>query len=226
MAANTTLSSPYWLAVAVLAGTLAGCHSGPFAPKERTSIVTPHTRIAAIEETASKADGSQSEEQIDLTNRLAQQIQSESDPVVRRSIQRAIGEFRTPMARSVLLAGLQDTDPKVRITCCAKLGERGESMAVPALARVLQSDEEFDVRIAAVDALGLIDSPAAVQALGKALADRDPAMQFAGIQALKDSTGESFNGDVESWQQYVNSRTPAASDTVQLAEQPGETNRF
>ena len=143
-----------WFATALAAATLVGCHSGPFAPKERSTVITPAMRISAIQETATKADGSQSQAQISLTDQLASQIRTEPDPVVRRAIQSAVAEFRTPMAREILLAGLADNDPGVRVTCCMRLGERGETVAVAALRRVLETDEDLDVRIAAVDAMG------------------------------------------------------------------------
>ena len=72
----------------------------------------------------------------------------------------------------------------------------------------------------------MINSPEVIPALGVALADRDPAMQFAGIEALRKSTGEDFNGEVSQWQQYVASHSPASADAPQLAERPdGQATR-
>ena len=77
---------------------------------------------------------------------------------------------------------------------------------------------ELDVRLAAIDALGKIPSAETVAALGIALQDRDPAVQFAGVQALKAASGEDFGNDVASWQQYVAGETPKTESEISVAD--------
>ena len=89
-----------------------------FPEKDRTSIITPSMRIAAIREIGTSAEKSDQNEQNQLTQQLASQIQTEPDPLVRQAIQESISEFSAPLARSVLIAGLQDEDIDVRVTCC------------------------------------------------------------------------------------------------------------
>ena len=81
--------------------------------------------------------------------------------------------------------------------------ERNNPTAVGPLSQIVATDADLDVRLAAVDALGEMKSPAAIPGLAAALKDRDPAMQFAGVEAMKNVTGEDLGNDVEAWRQYA-----------------------
>jgi HEAT repeat protein len=61
----------------------------------------------------------------------------------------------------------------------------------------------MDVRLAAARALGETRSPAAVPALGEALSDTNPAMQYRAVQSLKMTTGQDLGDKVDRWQRYV-----------------------
>jgi len=202
--------------IATLASTLvllasAGCTAWPGQQQERTSIITPAMRVAAVEEIGLGANEADSSEQLRLTEQLASQIRTEPDPLVRLAIQESIAEFPVPLARDVLIAGLNDADSDVRITCCQRLGGRTDESVVPALRGVLQRKDELDVQLAAVDALGRISSVESVAALGLALGDRDPAIQFAAVRSLKAATGEDYGNDVAAWRQYTQSEQPQIS---------------
>ena len=155
--------------------------------KENTTVITPAMRIATVREMAAQADDLDSSEQTRLSQQLATQIQTEPDPLVRQAIQETAAEYSTPLAQNILLAGLQDDDLDVRLACCRKLSGRTELAVVNALRQTIERDEELDVRLAAISALGEIPSTESVAALSLALKDRDPAMQYAGVQALKKS---------------------------------------
>ena len=203
--------------VLVLAVSM-GCAVWPFQQKERTSIITPGMRVAAVREMAARAEDADSAEQGRLTEQLATQIRTEPDPLVRQAIQETIAEYSTPLARDVLIAGLNDTDLDVRLACCRKLGERAELVAINPLRKVLESDEQLDVRLAAIDALGRIPSTESVAALALALKDRDPAMQYAGVEALKAISGQELGNDVRAWQQYAESKQPQISPQISVAD--------
>ena len=77
------------------------------------------------------------------------------------------------------------------------------------------ADKDVDVRLAAADALGKIKSPEAVKALAVALDDRDPALQYAGVQSLKTITGRDLGPDVQAWKQVAaGENPPMATPTV------------
>jgi hypothetical protein len=201
-----------------------GCHSffgyrgWPFPEIENTTFVTPTMRKDTIRQFAARADGTDSTDQRAQTDQLARQIQIEPDPLVRETIIRAIGEYHTPLAQQVLEAGLNDDNQLVRVACCQMLGKRADMKSVPVLANVLKADKQMDVRIAAAEALGKIKSPQSVSALAVALDDRDPAMQFAGMQSMKAVTGKDYGGDVQAWRQVASGGTPAPPAAPSIAE--------
>jgi hypothetical protein len=182
----------------------------PFPERELTTYNTPAMRVDAVRDFAMRSTGVDSPEQRQITDQLARQIQVEPDSLVRQAIVQSIAEFRTPMAQQVLEAGLADENPAVRVECCRALGRRAETASVTRLATALRGDKNQDVRLAAVAALGKINSPEAIKALAVALDDRDPAMQYAGVQSLKSITGKDYGPDVEAWRQVAAGAPPAA----------------
>lgn len=123
---------------------------------------------------------------------LKQATKSE-DPVVRREALRSLGKLygRAPLDSDVvmplLLQGLADTDPGVRVVSATYLGIIHDDgpVVVPALIETLQ-DEETEVRAAAATALGSFESEAAtvIPALRKAAGDRDEEVARAAALAL------------------------------------------
>jgi HEAT repeat protein len=180
-------------------------------------------RMASIREFGPRGREADAAEQDRICEQLAQQIRSEPDPIVRRAIQETIGEFNTPLASAVILAGLNDDDRDVRVTCCRLLAKRNDPAAVGPLSQIVATDADLDVRLAAVDALGEMKTPAAIQGLAAALKDRDPALQFAGVQSMKKASGEDLGNDVEAWRQYAARSTGAAQPNSAIAAQPPAT---
>jgi HEAT repeat protein len=114
----------------------------------------------------------------------------------------------------------------VRVKCCQALGVRAEAVSIPALSNVLKEDQDHNVRIAAARALGEIKSPEAVQALTTALDDRDPAMQFVGVQSMKSVTGKDYGPDVEAWRQVAAGKTPEPPKTPSIADRLRRASPF
>jgi HEAT repeat protein len=195
----------------------SGC-TLPFQDRERTSIITPAMRIAAIREAGARARDTDEVEQTKSIDELVAQIRTERDPLVRRAIQEAVSEHSTALARDVLIAGLKDDDTDVRLTCCQKLGQRGEPEAVAPLKDLLESDTNLDVRLAATDALGKINTPESIAALSLAVKDRDPALQYAGVEALKNLSGQDLGNDVKAWQQFTEQGVAPASTKESVAD--------
>lgn len=212
-----------WLVMLALA-SLAGCqsmslpHVWPFAERERTTYHTPKMRMDAIGQIAAKSTGVDSPDQRQITDELARQIQIEPDPLVRVAVVNAIAEFRTPIAQQVLEAGLNDDSQAVRIACCRVLGKRAEPGSVPRLSQALKQDTKLDVRLAAAEALGKIKSPESVKAMVTALEDRDPALQYVGVQSMKALTGQDYGGDVDAWRQLATGNAPPAPKPPSIAE--------
>jgi HEAT repeat protein len=211
--------------IAVLVGlsVLPGCSL--FRDNERTSIITPDMRAASIREFGPRAEDASDSERLAMCEELAKQIRTEPDPICRRAIQETIAEFDVPLASAVLVAGLSDEDRDVRTACCRMLAKRQDESAIAPLSRMIAADADAEVRMAAIDALGKFKSPAAVQGLAAAVKDRDPAMQYAGVEAMKTSSGEDLGNDVAAWRQYADTLpqlnpAPGAGE-VNIATEPG-----
>jgi HEAT repeat protein len=209
------------LAVGLIA--LSGCHSmswpdmWPFPDHERTTFLTPAMRVDTIRQLAAQADQTNSPGQRELTDQLARQIQIEPDALVRKAIIQAMAEFQTPLAQQVLEAALNDSAMAVRIAACQSLGKRGDAQSVDSLAKSLRDDREIDVRLAAAEALGNIKTPESEKALIIALDDRDPAMQYVGVESMKSITGEDYGGDVKVWRQVAAGEAPLHAKAPSIA---------
>jgi HEAT repeat protein len=210
-------ASLLWLA------SLAGCQLWPWQDNERTSIVLPGMRVAAIREMGERADDASSADQLSMCEELVKQIQTEPDPLVRRAIQETIAKFETPQATAVLLAGLSDEDRDVRTACCRLLGKRADPAGIAPLSRIVGADADAEVRMAAIDALGKYKSKDAVIGLAAAIKDRNPAMQYAGVKAMQSASGEDLGNDVEAWRQYAESLGPTSPSgrETSIARTPG-----
>jgi hypothetical protein len=219
--------------LAVCFVAVVGCQSIPYPniwpfPErpELTTYRTPAMRADAISQFSMRSTGEDSPEQREITDQLARQIQIEPDPLIRQAVVRSIAEFRTPMAQQVLEAGLSDENAAVRVACCQALGQRAEAASVPALAKALSSDENVDVRLAAAESLGKIKSPAAIQALVAALDDRDPALQYVGVQSMKSITGKDYGPDVQAWRQVATGANPPSPGEPSVAERIRRVSPF
>jgi HEAT repeat protein len=203
-----------------------GYRGWPFPEHDRTTFLTPAMRIDAIKQFARQSNGTDSEDQRKLTDQLARQIQIESDPLVRRAIIDAVAEFRTPLAPQIIQAGLNDSNSDVRLACCRALGNRAEPLSVANLATALRDDEDPDVRVAAAEALGKIKSDAAMTALVAALDDRDPALQYVGIESMKSITGKDYGSDLEAWRLVATGGAPPESKPPSIAERLRQATPF
>jgi hypothetical protein len=75
-----------------------------------------------------------------------------------------------------LRAALKDADPFVRAIAAYALGVRSDTASADALAQLVQNDEEYVVRIRAIEALALLKMKAEV--IESAMQDRDPGVPF------------------------------------------------
>jgi hypothetical protein len=225
------------LAMCVIA--LGGCRSlsmpefWPFPERERTTFTTPAMRASAIAELGARSTRVDSQDQREITDQLARQIQVEPDPLVRQAVVRAIAEFKTSMAQQVLEAGLADQDEMVRIACCEEIAKRATETelgagptSIASLSKALREDKDQNVRIAAAKALGSMKSPEAIQALTIALDDRDPAMQYVGVQSMQSITGKDYGPNVDAWRQVAAGKAPPAPETPSIAERLRKSTPF
>jgi HEAT repeat protein len=191
--------------------------------KSRTSsvpgVTAPHERIAELRRQRDRAGKMSSAEAEQLAARLAPLCGDEQDPMIRAEIVRTLGTLRASSAQQTLLAAGQDPSAEVRIAACQAWGTIRSETAVNELARIISSDMDPEVRFAAAKGLGKTGGTQAITALGAALEDRDPAMQYLAMESLEKCSGENYGKDVRRWQQYVQSHVPAQTETS-VAQQP------
>jgi HEAT repeat protein len=147
-----------------------------------------------------------------LAAQLGPQCGEEEDPLIRAEMVLTLGALKSERARQSLVAAGNDPDSKVRIAACKAWAGIGDETASSELARILSSDMDQDVRFAAAKGLGKAGGPHAVAALGSALEDRDPAMQYLAMESLKQTSGQDYGRDVRLWKQYVQGQTPVREE--------------
>jgi len=178
-------------------------------PSDRVEGVKPPAeRITEVQKLSEKAAQADPREKQRISRRLAASIQSEKDPLVRVAIIRALGDYPGPEAEAILKAALADSDVFVRKAACESWGRIGNAQAVTLLSDTLRGDVDPDVRLAAAKALGQSKNPAAATALGEALSDADPAMQYRAALSLDQVTGKNFGGSVTRWQRHLRGEPP------------------
>jgi HEAT repeat protein len=213
------------LALGILALLLPGCADMPaWVPFQGArsddvpGVVTPAAKIAQLRQMSSEAAKSDQETRHRVVGQLVAAIRTETDSLIRAEIIRTLGDYPDPAADSVLKASLNDPDADVRIAACEAWGKRGNTQAAELLAPILSSDVSQDVRLAAARALGKIKDPQAVAALGEALTDSDPAMQYRAVLSLKEITGQDLGNSVDRWQQYVKEGHPLPANATSMAD--------
>lgn len=223
------------LVLGVLTGCLPGCstwdirslspwHSSRGA--EDANIVTPANRMARLREMAARAPSSSQMQREEMAKDLAKAIDLERDPLIRCEMLRTLAVCATPTADAVLLRSLKDDTAAVRVVACDMLGRRGGSQAAHALAETLGGDVDLDVRLAAARALGQTGERSAVDPLGQALAESDPALQYQAVDSLRNLTGEDFGNDVDRWQSYVRGEPVPGAEPVSIAERLQQWRMF
>jgi HEAT repeat protein len=134
-----------------------------------------------------------------------------SDERVRRAAVTALSKIATPRALQNLQEALKDGSAQVRMQAAAGLAARKQSKSAVTLAKALDDEEDLDVQLSIVGALGRIGTPDAVQKLikaaepeGRFFKKKPVALRVAAVQAL----GEA--------------RTPAAMNALQTLNKDRE----
>jgi HEAT repeat protein len=116
-----------------------------------------------------------------------------------------------PKAVDTLIAALKHSDPRARRLAAAALGEIGDKRATEPLALVVQADEDYGVRTAAVTSLGQLKDARAIWAIVGVLKLRDettPEQQSA-LNQLRDAANSTMRklGDPLKAQEQSAART-------------------
>lgn len=112
---------------------------------------------------------------------------SHSDPDAARAAIRGLGNVMGPRAAPQVQTALADPRPRVRVQAALELASFGASAraSLPALRGPAGNDQSVDVRVAAVQALGAMESMDAVEPLMSALNDPEARVRRAALGSLE-----------------------------------------
>jgi peptidylprolyl isomerase len=146
---------------------------------------------------------------------------------VRIAATAALGELGEPAALGTLVALLEDPDPVIATVAASALGELGDDAAQWSLLSAYDAHtgfEDFDVRLAAVEALGRIGDRRARPTLHDAVLDRDPRLRELALASLDSVRTRAPADSVTVWarQDSVVRAMPPASGGPRLGDAPGD----
>ena len=114
-----------------------------------------------------------------------------SDDRVRRSATNALLKLGTPNALKTIYEAVNDQSPEVRMQAAAALSTKRDGRTSSTLIRAIEDEEDGDVQIAMIAALGRVATPDAVQKLvklaepeGRLFRRKSNAIRVAAVQAL------------------------------------------
>jgi HEAT repeat protein len=168
----------------------------------------PVQRVQALQERAKKMAKASPEEQEAFAAEMAHQMPNETDFNVRMAVISMLAQMNTRSANAVLYAGMKDPEAEIRVACCRAWGKRPGPETTQMLAETLSGDTNLDVRMAAAKALSSAGDKEAVAALGRALEDPDPGLQYCAVASLKQVTGKNLGNDVNAWRQLAQQPDP------------------
>ena len=211
--------------------SLSGCADGPVPyfvslnPKMREQwradeayAPTLHRQLAEVDALRTGAAGLSPAQQTHWSGELKHILETQENPLLRAASVDALAEFTVPESNEGLRLASKDSDSTVRLAACRAWGIHGGEEAVEHLAETLGSDSDTDVRIAAASELGKFKQPMAYQALGLALQDKDPALQYRAVESLKHASGKDYGNDLAKWQAFAQGQDPGPEYIPTLAE--------
>lgn len=175
-----------------------------------TSLSNRREQIASIESRLASMDRREADEAVGV---LREAILEESIMMVRLDATRILGQVPSPYAADALVGLLSDPEVDIRLAATEALGGRPAIEAVAALRGVIEKEDNIDVRLAAARELANFpQNDDAVDALGLALTDPEPALQFRAMESLAEVTGRDYGHDARKWQAFLRGGSPAESN--------------
>jgi len=222
---NRMLSRGGWLAAWLL---ISGCAGSPLAtlnPVLRDQWAhdekfgpTTHTKIAeldALRTAAAELPPAQQQENAAILLRI---LHEEPSTVLLSHAILALAEFPTESSLEGLRWASDHSDPEIRITACRAWRRKQSPEALEQLCKILGSDTDLDVRLAAADQLQYFRDSMAIDALGIALDDTNPAVQHRALASLKVITGKDLGNNVAAWRQLQRDGKLVPDQTPSLTE--------
>ncbi len=177
--------------------------------EDEAYLATLHTKLAAIEGIRRDVDSLSPANQQQWSLTLAQIIEHDDNALLRAAAVKTLSLFPPQLSGPALAKALEDGSANVRIAACEAWCDQQPGPAVEHLARILGSDTDLDVQIAAAKGLSNFQDPRAVSALALALDSKDPALQYRATRSLAEISPVDYGRDVVAWKQYLQGQPPA-----------------
>ena len=133
------------------------------------------------------------------TTRYRQLAHSDENPQVRAAAIRALNLSRDAGATPIFVKALGDENALVRLEAVKALGNLPDPASVETLVRLVRSDENKDVRIAAADALKHYKTLEVARVLIPLLGEQDFGVAWHARRSLRKLTGHDFAYDEAAW---------------------------
>lgn len=200
-------------------------HMGSYNPwvvdkwkKEEQIAATSRSKREAIRQRTSRVRGLSDDEREKLSRELGDVYRSDETDIVRLDALNALGDLKTESSFLTLKAATKDAQAKFRVVACEGLAKQPRTETIAALQEVIGSDTDDHVRIAATAALGNFKDPSAVQALGLALEDSGPAVQYRAMRSLAKISDRDYGGNVDKWKLFVQGEDPQPDPPTSIAD--------
>lgn len=173
------------------------------APKERMQ------QIRQLGDAANSVDAQRAENYIAALTAI---IKSDPDANCRAVAVEAVGKYKLDSSAYALNLALTDKVKYVRVAAChAWKNHPNPKMGADALNRLLLSENDKDVSLAATQALQFCGDPSSNEALNRMLETADPALQVAAMNSLG-SIHHSACRDVSQWRQFCKGEIQTPSE--------------
>jgi len=169
------------------------------------SYFTHLKRIRELESQAARMDPM---EQQRVSAELTRLIHEDKNIMLRAAAVRSLAAFPAELSKPGIQFAAADENSQLRIAACEALGKLGDSAAVDILAALVEHDEDVDVRLAATRELANFSDQTSLRALGIALDDPNPALQFRAVQSLKIASGRHYGDDIAMWRSWIRGEEP------------------
>lgn len=202
-----------------------GCSEGPFWTTgkyvpwvrqkweaEEQAVDTLLSRKEALANELRNASTLQS--QTEFAKKLGEIVQRDPVLLMRVYAVEQLGQMDNAESRRALQLASRDRESRVRMQAIRSWVSYAPEIAVPQLQEIIGTDDNVDVRLMAISALGSLAHPSATRQLALALEDANPAIQLRATESLAKVTGENFGPNVQAWQDYLRTASSAGVTTT------------
>jgi HEAT repeat protein len=183
---------------------------------------TLFTKRRRMDEKVAAVRNGSSEAQQKVAEELEGMIANDSVLLIRLHAVKLLGELNCPAAIDALETASGDSNTDVRVAAIDAWKNKSPDVAIAQLQKMVGSDTNIDVRLAATRALGQFKGTQAIRALSLALNDPDPALQLRAADSLRATTGQPFGRDIVAWQEYVQQQIKPTGDSFGQTNQTAE----